>query len=590
MNICLSDDQQNAFESIIYFYSQYDKYMFLLSGAAGTGKTLLTKFIVKHFNKLKICGIAPTHKAKKVLNNVLNNEYNKFNNIEIFTVASVLGKMRNKSYIGTKNFSSENDPIKLINYDLIIIDEASMITDVDMKVIKNFITNNHIHTIVIGDNNQLPNPSQEYELCMDEDDVILKKKDCIIFRDPDFSMRYKLNKIVRQKNGSDIIKISNYIKDNLKKYNNLIEVINLINKKHNDELNKNKYGEINTRDNHEDQEEIDHPEESKYEEDQEEIDESDINIIKSDQIYNTFKSFNIDSIRILAYTNNEVISHNDRIRKMMDFKSEFEVGEIITGYNNVGYPILIIENGMEYKILSKRYSSKYVTCYKSEKSIKYKCFGHYLKLNNSTEVFVIDTVNSDNHMFMSKIIELAEIVNKPQSTKMDYLKYSELKNNIIFIKDIYKYNDEYFNETQFKERHPLLFTNVNILIKYNEITKTFYLSNNDSIIFNKLQETYSSDLFTNRILDNKILTEQEMWKDKYKVIEKDIYYGYALTIHKSQGSTYDNVIFDSTTIDKIQNTWNFRFKRFENKFYEQNQLKYVAVTRPSKKLFLVGSN
>ena len=66
--------------------------------------------------------------------------------------------------------------------------------------------------------------------------------------------------------------------------------------------------------------------------------------------------------------------------------------------------------------------------------------------------------------------------------------------------------------------------------------------------------------------------------DKYKngqyrstpdVIVKDLDYGYAITGHKSQGSTYSHVFVMENDINE---NWVLK---------ERNQIKYVALTRPS---------
>jgi hypothetical protein len=56
---------------------------------------------------------------------------------------------------------------------------------------------------------------------------------------------------------------------------------------------------------------------------------------------------------------------------------------------------------------------------------------------------------------------------------------------------------------------------------------------------------------------------------RFKAIIKDLDYGYAITGHKSQGSTYKNVFVVEDDIDK------------NSKIKERNQIKYVALSRPS---------
>lgn len=68
------------------------------------------------------------------------------------------------------------------------------------------------------------------------------------------------------------------------------------------------------------------------------------------------------------------------------------------------------------------------------------------------------------------------------------------------------------------------------------------------------------------------------WENYYKFFEvfAQVKYNYAITCHKSQGSTYQNVIAMEQDIDK-----NRRIK-------ERNRIKYTAFTRPINKLFIVS--
>jgi len=58
-------------------------------------------------------------------------------------------------------------------------------------------------------------------------------------------------------------------------------------------------------------------------------------------------------------------------------------------------------------------------------------------------------------------------------------------------------------------------------------------------------------------------------RNKYEKIVKDMDYGFAITGHKSQGSTYNYVFVMCNDIEE-----NWRTK-------EKNQILYVAITRPS---------
>jgi len=60
-----------------------------------------------------------------------------------------------------------------------------------------------------------------------------------------------------------------------------------------------------------------------------------------------------------------------------------------------------------------------------------------------------------------------------------------------------------------------------------------------------------------------------------KADKKNIDYGYGITIHKSQGSTFDNVIINGKDINKNPNE------------FERKRLWYVALSRASKKAYII---
>jgi len=180
---------------------------------------------------------------------------------------------------------------------------------------------------------------------------------------------------------------------------------------------------------------------------------------------------------------------------------------------------------------------------------------------------------------MKKLIELAEILNDFNSTKKDYRNYMELKNCVIFTEDIYKFEEQIFTETSFKSSHSLLFVNVNDVITDGKSTET--------VLSTKINTTYPN-LINTRIDDKyKILGDSETFADKYKIIEKDIYYGYSITAHKSQASTYNSVIVDESDFNKISNKWNHKYNKLESRIKEKNQIRYVAYTRAKENLFIV---
>ncbi len=76
---------------------------------------------------------------------------------------------------------------------------------------------------------------------------------------------------------------------------------------------------------------------------------------------------------------------------------------------------------------------------------------------------------------------------------------------------------------------------------------------------------------------NKYLLLNDLTRDGKLIVKKDLDYGYAITVHKSQGSTYDYIFVDEYDINSCKN------------YILRNKLKYTAFTRPRHILFSVYS-
>lgn len=73
---------------------------------------------------------------------------------------------------------------------------------------------------------------------------------------------------------------------------------------------------------------------------------------------------------------------------------------------------------------------------------------------------------------------------------------------------------------------------------------------------------------------NSILVLENLIQNKQLVVKKDIDYGYGITIHKSQGSTYNTVFVNGKDINKNIND------------LERKRLWYVALSRASNKVYI----
>jgi len=521
----LSNSQSQSYKFIIDNLPKNK--ILLLEGSAGTGKTTLTKYLFDYFNKskIKICVIAPTHKSKKVIQDILNK--NIFFPVTGFTVASALGKIKEHSYVGTKSYSNANVK-KLSTYNIFIIDEVSMISDVDLKIIVDYARVNQKQILIIGDSNQIPCPSAKYIFVKD----YIERADSFVFTDPTIP-KTRLTDIVRQAGDSPIIQLATFVRDHL------LEDFTI--------------------------------QSTHYS-----------NIIPLQSIYSTFKKYfqreNVNSIRIISYTNQAVKQHNIEVRRALEYDTPFVLEDILMGYTNLGWPDPIIENGQDYIVKKMDYVKDHV-------------IGKFNNLEGSlirlqvggsstilSPLFFVDINKTSNNAFIFLLIGLAEKVNSMHSSKADYSAYMQIKNKVLFTEDMYKFEDNIYTETKFKELHPLLFTGVSEIIGDGKIKTTG--------MGEKLSTTYK-DLIQLRIRDNKVIGDTEMFSDRYKVIEKDIYYGYAITAHKAQGSTYQSAIVDEIDFQKINSRWNHRFNKLESRVKEKNQLRYVAYTRAKENLFIV---
>lgn len=88
-----------------------------------------------------------------------------------------------------------------------------------------------------------------------------------------------------------------------------------------------------------------------------------------------------------------------------------------------------------------------------------------------------------------------------------------------------------------------------------------------------------------KTLDRRLVSEAKVnkarWFDRFQFLEKtaDLRSVYALTVHSSQGSTFDNVFVDVADCSK----------RERSNLLEMQKMLYVAVTRPRYALMLVGA-
>ena len=162
------------------------KKFFLLSGYAGTGKTFaITEFVKGLDAETRVIMTAPTNKAVRVLDRMAGGAGLE---VDTGTIHSLLGLVL--SYDKDQQILKKKRASNLSKYDLVIIDECSMVGEDLWKYIDAAMADVSTQVIFVGDPLQLPPVNEEAS--------------------PTFSVsnRADLNKIIRQQEGNPIIELS----------------------------------------------------------------------------------------------------------------------------------------------------------------------------------------------------------------------------------------------------------------------------------------------------------------------------------------------------------------------------------------------
>jgi len=447
--ITFNNEQFDGLKKINHWLKNGDTF-FTLSGPAGSGKSTIIKKILDNY-RYGVVVSAPTHKAVGVIQKITNKDGQ--------TLHSLLGL---RPDIDISDFNP-NSPIfnpialpRINNYNLVIIDEASMINIDLYNLIKEKVKNHKTKVLFIGDIAQIP-PVGE--------------KESVVFNDINIEKHY-LTKIERQQDTNPIL----FVADNVR--NNLTAIDGGFRRK----TNQNKLGEgieflINKK---------------KFR-----------NIILDKFMSDEFKN-NIDYCRGIAWKNDTVIKSNKIIRTAI-FGNDtdiVELNDVIMGYRTItdeSQRNIIIKNSGDYIIVEKS----------NLEENKYGINGYRVKLREEfnqgqfkfEDIFIVDTNNNENLHLYGEMHDFFRDMGI--SNKKNWKKYYEFRRHNILMKTIDKYRNG-------------------------------------------------------------------QYRDSKNIIVKDIDYGYFLTCHKAQGSTYEHVVI---ILSDIEENWVLK---------ERNQLFYTSLTRPSK--------
>jgi len=534
----MTEDQNKVLNELLEFVTNPSKNEILLIGYAGTGKTTLVTKLISDLIKNKLCKkitiAAPTHKAvniakSKLFDNVdSSKELSK--NINIMTIHRLLNY---QSYIdtnsGEKYFAKGKVNPNWMIYDLIVIDECSMLSNQIISDITEILANpanSKVKIIYVGDPAQLPPVNQTDSKIFNRD---IKK---LIL---DKIIRTNINEIMElsndhrkwilSKKNDDIPNVFKYNcdqiniystqnKENIKWLDNFIKIINGSEKKYLD--NNDKY----------------------------------------------------DNNIILTWTNKKCNNYNQYVRQKIFNKKDldhYEIGEILIFNDFHRYKIK--DNNDDSNNENEHFNNiknNYVSFYTSEQVKLIQIEKTKYKLDPI--IFKINTIlTSDlNDKFKQKIQTINNIIDQELDTytlqvkRINEVKMNEANAQIHTIYTIHPKSERKFLEINesFEE----------IVIK---LRKTCYKN------IDQLKKDNMTKCNLQAEVDKKL---NKLYKDwQTNVIDKfaQLNYGYSITVHKSQGSTFKNVFIDISDI--LEN----------NNVDETSKCLYTAITRSSNSLELL---
>eukprot|EP00122_Pirum_gemmata_P021524 Pgem_evm4s20048 len=162
--------QQQGLEIFTNFLQTQDERFMILTGYAGSGKSFLTSkcLEVALIADKKVCICAPTNKALSEIKKKVRSDIH--SKVDFLTLTKLLGKKLSYNSKGEILFKfSKASDLPLKTYDMVFVDESSMIEDKDFFYLKKHVNTNSkvLKIIFIGDNMQLPPINSERSNALD---------------------------------------------------------------------------------------------------------------------------------------------------------------------------------------------------------------------------------------------------------------------------------------------------------------------------------------------------------------------------------------------------------------------------------------
>ena len=386
--ITFNEEQYEGINKIRAWLKEDKNFLFTLAGYAGTGKTTCIKKILDEYHGAVVVS-APTHKAKKVIIATTD--------VEGKTLHSLLG-LRPDVDIDNYNpnfpqFGPIADPT-IVDYDFVIIDEASMINDELYKLIMAITVDYQIKILFMGDPAQIPPVGQ---------------KASAVFERPEIDF-HQLTKIERQNESNPLSTVYSDLRNNLNTNSGGFQ--------RESSMNDSGEGVIFTEDTKVFKDEI----LKKYQDEE-------------------FKT-NTEFAKVIAWKNSTVMGANRSIRNELFGKKAdtVEIGDILMAYRSVrssNSRYNIIENSEDYRVVAKTEKSEN----------KYGILGWDVRLREDLphgkfkhkNVFIVDINDENNLHRYGELHDDFKEIGLRRDVIGSWKKYYDFRRNNILMKTINKF-------------------------------------------------------------------------------------------------------------------------------------------------------
>ena len=402
-NIKLDEIQKEVLSNLMDFLGNKNEKTICITGEAGTGKTTFIKWIVELNSKLTISVCAPTNKALQVLQNKLDESLCEFSTLHSFLALTPEINIIDFD-VRSLTFTSNKPSFAYVAYNLVIIDECSMINDELYDTLVQIAIHNNLKLIFVGDSAQLaPVKQNKISKVFTEPKQlkltkVYRQKESCVYSLIKQARKYPIYHFTSQSDETSNIVVCPNIKQMLKDYAHLFKFA---------------------------------------------ADSKDLQFVK-----------------LITYTNKRVAALNDYIRNLIYTNNhEYNYGEILVGYDSIvqngdviiqnsndyivqtvtpstygnlaAYDLEVIDNQLRrltFTVLSKNNKSEDFTNLANElermrlKAVKFKstiAFEQYNRFNNSF-VTPIDLYTSDNRVIKRKTIDYGYCTTAHKSQSSEY--------------------------------------------------------------------------------------------------------------------------------------------------------------------------